>query len=310
MFKKCFIFGVLTACVVHLCAAKVLIITHSYNRPDFIEIQSVMFKRFMQDEYEFVVFSDARDLGVDKEIKETCIRSGVTYMRIPQEIHARPYLKREPGDPLHRPNIRHANVVQYSMDVLGFNHDGPVLVLDSDMFLVRPLSVVAELQDYHIAACMRGTEPNIDYLWPGFMIFAMDRLPNKRTLNFNCGRVNGASVDSGGHTHYYLKNNAQLKLKKVEEHFGGYELFCPDRHMPMNAIDKVVPVAQQLEKLKKLGFNEKEIKFLQKKPDTIEFLCKNSFFHYRAATNYDNQSVSYDKQKMALIREFFQDILV
>ena len=39
---------------------KILIITHNYNRPDFIEIQSATFKKFLQDDYEYVVFNDVQ----------------------------------------------------------------------------------------------------------------------------------------------------------------------------------------------------------------------------------------------------------
>lgn len=288
--------------------AKALIITHSYNRPDFIEIQSKMFKHFMLDDYEFVVFSDASDSKVDKEIMNTCSQHKVTYKRIPQEIHSRPYLPREPSDPLNRPNIRHANIVQYSMDILGFDHNGPVLILDSDMFLVRPLSIIKELQDFDIVSATRGADNGVGYLWPGFMIFSMDKLPNKKTLNFNCGKANGASVDSGGHTYYYLKNNPEIKIKPVNEFFG-YQLFCPDRFVPDSCIDKNTPVIQQIKKLKDFGFNDTEINFLQKKPHTIEFLFNNSFLHYRAGTNYDNQSDRYEQEKMKLIMNFLTEIL-
>ena len=38
---------------------KVLIITHVYNRPDFIEIHAESFKAFLKDDYEYIVFNDA-----------------------------------------------------------------------------------------------------------------------------------------------------------------------------------------------------------------------------------------------------------
>ena len=266
----------------------------------------------MLDDYEFVVFSDASNSKLDKEIKNTCAQHGVIYKRIPQEIHSRPYLPREPGDPLNRPNIRHANIVQYSMDTLGFDYDGPVLVLDSDMFLIRPLSIMQELQNFDIVSAMRGTigknGAEILYLWPGFMIFSMDKLPNKRTLNFNCGKAEGGSVDSGGHSYYYLKANPGIKIKTVNEIFG-CQLFCPDRFVPDSCIDKNTPPTEQIKKLKDFGFNDSEIKFLQKKPSSIEFLLNNSFLHYRAGTNYDNQSNIHEQEKMKLIMDFLNEIL-
>jgi hypothetical protein len=288
--------------------SKVLIITHSYNRPDFIIIQEKTFKKFMKDEYEFIVFSDAADEEMNNEIINTCAQCNIICIRVPQEIHNRPYLAREPGDPLNRPNIRHANVVQYSMDILGFYHNGPVMILDSDMFLIRPFTIVKQLEEWDIISAMRGADNDVTYLWPGLMIFSMDKLPNKKYMNFNCGIAHGAIVDSGGHSYYYLKNNPTVKLKVIDELFG-CQLFCPDRFAPDHLIDKITPPEQHITKLKEMGFNEKEITFLQKKPHTIHFLFNQHFLHYRAGSNYDNQSTSFEQHKMKLINEFLDDIL-
>ena len=50
----------------------VLIMTYSYNRPDFIEIQNKTFKKFLKDDYTFVVFNDAPQEEVANQIIETC----------------------------------------------------------------------------------------------------------------------------------------------------------------------------------------------------------------------------------------------
>ena len=106
--------------------AKVLIITHAYNRPDFIEIQAKTFKKFLLDDYEFVVFNDSPNPIMHEAIRATCKKWGVMCVPIPQDIHTMPYLPREEGDDLTRPNIRHVNCIQYSLDTLGFNHEGIV----------------------------------------------------------------------------------------------------------------------------------------------------------------------------------------
>ncbi|MDR3550954.1 MAG: hypothetical protein P4L31_06080 [Candidatus Babeliales bacterium] len=291
-----------------LAVAKVLIITHSYNRPDFIEMQSEMFKKFMLDDYEFVVFSDAKDEVMNQAIMDTCKKSDVRCIRMPQELHKKPYLPRQPGDLLDRPNIRHVNVVQYSMDILGFGHNGPVVVLDSDMFLVRPISIVEQMKDCDIFSLMRGAGNGVIYCCPIIMIFAMNELPNKKTMNFNCGKADGQSVDSGGYTHYYFKNNPTVRLKHIDE-LQAYQLFCPDNFNPSSCIDTKTLMEEQILKLVDMGFNEKEIAFLQKKPNSVCYLLRNSFIHYRAGSNYDNQSMLYEKQKMALIKEYLDDLL-
>lgn len=287
--------------------SEVLIITHHYNRPDFIEIQHKTFKHFLKDDYRLVIFNDASEQNMVNQINDTCSKLGIECIRIEQEIHTRPYLPREPNDRLHSPNIRHANVVQYSFDTLAFDHQGIVLLLDSDMFLIRPLNITELMKDCDIRAVMRGAE-KIDYIWPGFSIFNMNKLPNKKTLNFNFGLIDGKRVDSGGYTYFYLKDNPSVKIKIVDE-LWSYQLFCQDRFVPAHVLNIDTPYDQQIKQLLLLGFNDKEIKFLQKKPDTIEFLLDKHFLHYRCGTNYDKQSEMYNVKKMHLINEFLLDIL-
>lgn len=288
--------------------AKVLIITHAYNRPDFIEIQHKTFQKLLLDEYEFIVFNDAPPGSMCDAIVNICDNHHIPCILVPQEIHTRPYLAREPGDPLDRPNIRHCNCIQYSLDTLGFAHQGHLLIIDSDMFLIRPISIETILKDVDIIAPIRGAENRVYYLWPGLTFLAMDRLPNKKNLNFNCGIVNGASVDSGGHTYEYLTNNMDVRWENATELFS-YELFCPDRFVPDHLIKTSTPIEDRIKKYIHLCFTPKEIIFLLHQPHTINFCFGNRFLHYRAGTNYDHQSKEYDEKKTALINEFIQDIL-
>jgi len=294
----------------HSVAEKVLIITHSCNRPDFIEMQHRAFDALLQDEYTFVVFNDARDVQMERSIQQICEKCGITCMRVPQEIHTRPYLERLPGDPLHRPNIRHANCVQYSLDVLGFDFDGIVMILDSDMFLTRPLSLTDYMQDKDIAAYMKGSgagAKKVTYICPALSIFNMHTLPEKKAMNFNCGMVNGLSVDSGGYSYYYLAKHPELKVQNVTVlwchnlYLGNIDIHKPiDQHTP----DKVKAAFYRAN-----GFNELEIAFLLKKPSTVDFFFDKHFLHYHGGTNYHNLPKDYHQKKTALINDFLDSAI-
>ncbi len=291
----------------HLLAAKVLIITHSYNRPDFIEMQHKTFKKFLKDDYEFVVFSDARDQHMSNKIADMCAQHDIRCVRVPQEIHTRPYLPRLPRDPLHRPNIRHANCVQYSLDTLGFDHDGIVFFIDSDMFLIRPFGVSDHMADKDISAFMKGSSNRVSYLCPNLCFLYMNKLPDKRSLNFNCGIANGASVDSGGWTYFYLSKHRELTVTNINS-LWSYQLFLgnTDINRPAdNSVSDDVKIATYI----KHGFTEKEIKFLLKKPDTFEFYLDKNFLHYHGGTNHNNQSHSYHANKTRIFNELIDDIL-
>ena len=127
----------------------VLIITHNYNRPDFIELQDKAFKKFLKDDYRYVVFNDATSEEMRKKIEETCKKLNIECIQIPQEIHSRPYLPREPNERINA-SIRHANVVMYSLDFMGFDHDGIVFIVDSDILLIRPFSIEKYMKDKDI----------------------------------------------------------------------------------------------------------------------------------------------------------------
>jgi hypothetical protein len=136
----------------------------------------------------------------------------------------------------------------------------------------------------------------------------MKNLPDKESIDFNCGFVYGANCDSGGFTYYYLEAHPEIPPKAMNEEFG-YSLFCPDRFVPQEFVNVSAPLETKLATYQKIGFNDKEIKFLLKQPHTISFNCDQHFLHYRAGSNYDHQSQIYENEKSALIYQFIDDIL-
>jgi hypothetical protein len=259
--------------------AKLLIMTYSYNRPDFIEFQYKTFKKFLNDEYEFVVFNDAPGDEMCHSIKEMCEKYAITCHRIPQEIHTYDFLERWPEEPKNSPSIRNANVVQYSLQLIGYKHDDIVVLLDSDMFLVKPFSIKNYLAHYGIAGVdqLRGT--HINYIWIGIVFLNMPNLPDRETINFNCGKIDDVGVDVGGHTHYYLKNHPNVPVKYI-----GY---CSVHE----AID-----------------NPLWSDFVQKDPGG-DFFLEKAFLHYGSGTNWNNKTADYHTYKTAAYNALFLKLL-
>jgi hypothetical protein len=262
----------------------VLIMTHSFNRPDFIEIQDKTFKKFLKDDYIFVVFNDAPQEEVSNHIIETCNRLNLTCIRIPQSIHDTPYLKREPGEDYHHPAVRCANVVQFSLDILGFDHHGLVMIIDSDMFLVKEFCAQEFLNGFDIAGVPQSRQ-HVEYIWNGLVFLNMQTLPDKKTINFNCGKVDGIAVDVGGQTYRYFKNHPQVMIQLVD-----------NQHYPSDfSLSETT---------------HEHIKFLFSHHCTnFEFLLKNSFFHYRGGGNWDNQSKEYHENKTVVLSAFIEKCL-
>ena len=267
-----------------------LVITHVYNRSDFLPLQKHGFEKFLKDEHFFVVFNDAADKAMEQEIFEQCRKLKRNHVRIPQRVHSKPYLERVPGESLSSAPVRCANVVQYSLDQLGFRHKGPVLLIDSDMFLVKNFSVGDYLKGYDIAGVPQSRS-DVEYIWNGLVMINMKTLPHKKMLNFNCGLVNGVPVDAGGQTYHYFKKNPEARLRWIDNAaFNSAELH------------ELMTIHQN--NLKNFGFDDRTVAFLEKRPSPVEFLAANAFVHYRGGTNWDCQSEEFHRTKTKLFREY------
>lgn len=281
-----------------LCA-EVLIITHSYNRPELIEWQARLFKKFLQDPYRFVVFDDSQDPRITHAIREQCVRFGLGYYKIPQEIHDRPYLKRWSDEPWHSISVRCSNVIQYSLDVVGFNHNGIVVIIDSDAFLVRPFSIEKWMEGYDLAGIPQHRDPNIEYLRNDLVFMDMRTLPNKRRLDFNCGKVDGVPVDTGGQLAVYLRENTSARVRYICDM--NFRL-TPDIHGILR------PRTDEF--LDSAGFDKAQKRLLQNGVNDIDFICTDwPFLHYRGASNWARQSNEYHRTKTYLLVQYFEEIL-
>lgn len=266
-------------------------------------MQHALFKKFLKEEFRFVVFNDANIPENEKKINDMCVALGVECIRIPQKIHTLPYMQRINGENWNHPSVRNSNVVQYSMDNYGFNHDDILVLLDSDLFLVNEFSIRDYLRDYDMAGCLhsRGKGSSfVDYLWIGLIFIDMKKVRNIRTICFNTGRINDIPVDAGGYTHYFLKNNPENKIR----HFGS----CPISEFFCNMCKKNNKsyCTHNTELLINDGFNGIEIEFIQSGITNSEFFIGNSFFHYRGGSNWDNQSASYHAKKQEKLEKFVE----
>jgi hypothetical protein len=306
--------------------AKVLVITHAFNRPEFIEWQHACLKKFLLDDYEFVVFNDAVGGKPQRLINTTCARLGIKCYPIPQEVHNHLYpLILPPERFIAHPSNRHADGIKYAFEQLGFHHDGIVALIDSDLFIIRPLSIASLLEGYDIAAVMSpGFDlsqkdhsvhphryhivPGIEYLWPGVVFMKMNQVPNKQDLDFSPGKYPHFQLDTGGHTFFYLQNNPGVRVNKLDQF-----------HYQMNKeylnVSMDLPHELKVQQLQNLKFNEKEINFLLKRPHgiSVEFGYNNHFLHYRGAsfeqTGFIGNSQDHVDRKTAWIQEFMKDLL-
>lgn len=167
------------------------------------------------------------------------------------------------------------------------------------LFLHMPLIVLILLK-FKKQILINSWKKNI---WTGFVIMDLNAMPNKNTINFNCGKVEGVSVDTGGHTHYYLQNEA-VKIKYIDcIHSDNF--LCQDCQK-----NRTKNCFHNIEILQNIGFKKEDINFIQSGATNFEFLLKNTFLHYRGGGNWDNQSNTYHNNKTALLNDYIKDITI
>lgn len=294
IFKQLY-FIMLMCLISSLSQAKVLIFTYSFNRPDFIEIHYKTFKKFLLDDYEFIVFNDAIDTNLCEQIEQICKKYEIQCIRIPQEIHSGEY----------NASVRNCDVVNYSLQKVGFNHDDIVALFDSDLFLVREFSIKEYMKDYDLAGQWQARE-NIHYLWIGLVFLNMATMPNKNTIDFGLGRIENSQTDSGGYTHFYLKNNPSARVKWFDNVVYLADLTCE------RCKKNKTPICFHTSSLMQdLNFSTPLIHLSQLSRNSIsEIYLKNTFYHYRAGSNWNLESEQYHHNKTKLLNNFFKHLKI
>jgi hypothetical protein len=262
-----------------LCFSNLLIMTCQCADPIFLELQCKALKTFCKDPYTFAVFDDAKSYKRSASYKKICRKYNAQYYRINPAIHGTNT----------SPSQRNCNTVLYSLHKLAFKHKGPVMLIDGDLAPIKPFSTNSYLKSYNFAGLSQKRDSktipsfSIEYLWIGFVIMKMDELPNRETMHFNCGPVNGVNLDSGGGIYHYLTQNKDaIKLNKVSRCY-------------LNSSILNNPKLAHLHPIAHYNFNC-EI-----------FGEEGDFLHFGAGSGWNNPSVEFYNQKLSVFKEFIEE---
>lgn len=214
-------FFLLIVCFIHSqLFAKVRILTFHYNHADFVELQYKTLKKFLLDDFELIVFNDAKTEENERAIEEMCRDYDIPYVRFQQECHLtsplNDYLRMISSDPDTDPHwdwnrstadaefanhasVRHSNVIQYALDHYGYDHDDIVVLMDGDHFIINYLSIKELLGSYDLVALDQcggvpaenrnrsqvTVTPGKEMPWVVFIAFHPRKIPDVRELQFH-----------------------------------------------------------------------------------------------------------------------------
>lgn len=210
--------------------AKVNIFAHYFGQPEFIKYQHFFFKKNMLDEYEFVVFEDSFDPDVSERIRSECEKYGITYIHIPKSVFEKPkFPAASYYVDIHAPSFGCSVATQYIYDHYVIPSENITLILDNDIFLLAPFSIENYLESNAFAyseEIRANDKACVYYMLPNFVIFNPPSMPEKERLDFNFGTILGNNTDSGGFSHFYLKDYRGLGKQMPK-----YYLFATDSEL-------------------------------------------------------------------------------
>jgi len=195
------------------------------NNPKFIEMQHMTLKRFIKDDYRFVVYNDAKDwpdfsnhydASIRKEIMMTCERLNIECINISNDHHRKLGLCA---------SDRTADVCNTILKDQ-IKNNGKSLMIDSDMFIVDEVNICEKYADYDLAAVsqIRKNLPvkkynvimDVEYYWNGLAYFDIPNVKNKHLLNWNGFGGRCGLTDTGGETFYHIYETPDSKRYNIK----------------------------------------------------------------------------------------------
>lgn len=182
------------------------ILTATVNNPLFIEMQYHTLKKYMKNDYEFIVFNDAKEfpdftndgnINIKKEIENKCKELNIKCINLNNDNHKQ----------ITCPAIRCAMSMN-EMHKYYLSNPDKYLIIDSDMFLIDYFDI-NKYENYKSAILLQERDYNnskIKYLWNGIVYLDTTINNNLNLINWNL--IYGLT-DVGGYTYEWL--NTQIK---------------------------------------------------------------------------------------------------
>jgi hypothetical protein len=240
----------------------------TFNRPDFIQIQKMTFQRFLAEEHELVIVNNATDTTTREQISEECKRNSLECIEVSFQV------------PRDQPGLHHALAVNKVWQEHISNNTGYAAIVDGDLFMIKDFSIEKYLCDYVMAGAKQKRE-KYHYLTPIVMLFNLDKMSDKKTINWIGVHVNGVALDTGGGLYAYLDSHPEIKEKVRGMQFT-HHITSQNNNLHVLP-DKVLET-----------YNS----------DYVWELFTHSFLHYCRSSNWDHQTYEFHKQKTSAMVDF------
>jgi glycosyltransferase involved in cell wall biosynthesis len=310
----------------------VRILTFHYNQSDFIELQHKCLKKFLKDDFELIVFNDAKTEENKKAIERVCFDLDLKCVRFEPKWHLKNplniYLHQCIQDPsvekiwdwhagttvqeiAQNPSVRHSHVIQFALDHYGYDHDDIVVIMDGDNFLIKPLSI-RQLLGSHDLIGFNQLPDELGFLrkkgefttpshlitpWVVFIAFNPTKIPNPHALKFH--------VD-------VVKKQPHLPPNRIGDTGGAiYRYLEKYPHLKIETYpwqcSSVFRTSFTPQELRACGISDQLAQFIQAiAPGNVQFFLHEHFLHFGAVSVEDEDHEKKTAHLKSLIANLVQ----
>jgi hypothetical protein len=287
---------------------KVNVITTVSAWPEALEVQRHLLDRYSKDAFNFISVIDTSSNPNpwnlwDPELRQKAINIAHEYcdevIMMPEELH---YDRQKlfPNTKVSKAkfsNERAADALQFVFNARIQNSFNPCFILDSDMFPIAPFSIIDSL----VTTSIRGVLQNrngrfnrqIEYYWNGILMFDPHRLKYLEDFSFDCGKVRGLKVDTGGQSYWWMKKMEDAGLHSEL----GFIKHFSSLNWSLNDFRGVIPSA-----IRRFLLGDDRNKFGKIYAEIYD----ETFLHFRAGSNWREEAIDVVQRRN---REFIKSCL-
>ena len=165
----------------------------------FIKLQYLSLKKFLKNDFEFIVFNDAKafndytndgDVTIRQKVIDVCNELNITCINLDNDSHK----SIQSGS--HRHSMTLNEILKYQL-----SNPDKYLLLDADMILIDHLDI--NKYQNKSAVVLQERDGGVTYAWPGLFYFDTTTATNLELFNWY---VNFGITDTGGMTELWLKS--------------------------------------------------------------------------------------------------------
>jgi hypothetical protein len=202
------------------------IVTIVSSNPDLILLQYQSIKKYVKDDFEYIVINNARCPSFMGEVVNILITRDIYKIKnlfsffvkrkkvslenklisdICLKLRIKEFHVKEVSSISNAKSADPSRIVAYTLNWLFGNSEiinsEIVCLIDSDMFFISEVSLVKLLGD-KIISFIPQRKGEISYIWTGFFIVKVDFV---KELDFSLGLIGKIRTDVGGYTYFRLK---------------------------------------------------------------------------------------------------------